>query len=1134
MKCILVSRHYARQVMLCTVLLLAAWCSKAQLSTLTRPVEVHLTKTNALAVMQELEKQSNYSFSYTASELKKINVEEVHFSKIPLGEALKKLGTLAHLEFRVSATNISVQTALPPAPAVKPDKKRVISGVLKDAKTKQALPNVDVMVQGTRTVTVTDNNGQFNLEVADTSAVLVFSVVGYNSQFVKVGNDIHFAVSLAPDDKALSGVMVEARRRMNTEAAILTERRNSAVVSDGISAQNIEKTASITTVQALQRVTGVTISNDRNVAIRGLGDRNVVAQLNGARLSGANPDQNSPPLDLVPAALLESVVVYKTLTPDKPADATAGIIELKTKAVPDKMTLVLTVQTGTNSSTGIGGSFTSFKGSEPGPFGGQVKKRDLPDAFYHLAQEFPQGNLQLYRYMAESRNTTEDMDRALAIDKMQKNIPAVLMNSYRKAAPNQIYTLGFGNTFKLKGEQRLGLVVSLNYYKRTTEKINSQQNIYNIYQGGPLGQKLIIPPYIDPNNLNLGNFLSYKERTGNEQLNAGGLVTLTYRLNKRHEVSANFMMNQGGEDGATYLNGQYNNTGMPYTISNNVYQLSQSYRTFNTLQLRGEHKLTNGEYALQLSWNVSTSQARQLDPDNRFFSLIADSNVYRGSPIHTPDADQLYFQPLRAMIFMQGVGAINIDPNGRKFRNLDEHNRNYTLDLAFPFKAIGQKQQVKLGGYYLNKERDFKEYILYLPDQQNTGSLANGDLFSVYGNLNAYVAANRIGFLNNTVMEGQLKQVGFLYFPQKTFNNYSGVQRATALYAMADLRLTGSLRVVGGVRMESTTISGTIDTVNASTDPTIYGYRRVIDPVTAYKVKLKPYYSGSLIYTLNQNMNFRLAYVTSLARPELRELMPTLAFDPFQYAMVQGNPLLHNQETSNMDFRWEWFTAPGEVLSVSAFYKKINQQLTRVFAKDSANENPTGATFNIVRYQNDPEQGKVYGLEFEIRKSLQLLNPALRNFFLGTNLMLAHSIIKKNKERLTASHMIDRFASEYSPVFEQPPYAINAYLDYDNKKSGTNATISFNMVGARLVQVRLTGEPDIYDHPAPMLDFVVSQRLAKRIVAKAFVKNILDPAIARYYATPGGNYATFHGHTYLSSSYHQGREIAAGFTYYIF
>jgi hypothetical protein len=186
-----------------------------------------------------------------------------------------------------------------------------------------------------------------------------------------------------------------------------------------------------------------------------------------------------------------------------------------------------------------------------------------------------------------------------------------------------------------------------------------------------------------------------------------------------------------------------------------------------------------------------------------------------------------------------------------------------------------------------------------------------------------------------------------------------------------------------------------------------------------------------------------------------------------------------------------------------------------------------------VEFQNDPNQGQVYGIELELRKNLGLLSPTLRHFFLGANFMAAYSEITKNPARLDASRINDRHSPAKSPVFEQPPYSVNAYLDYDNAKSGTSLTASFNVVGERLIQVQLDGTPDIYDRPAPLLDFVFSQKLGRRFLVKGFAKNILNPAFREVYAYPG-NGGKFYGSTYIHHQYNKGTELALGLTYNLF
>ena len=186
-----------------------------------------------------------------------------------------------------------------------------------------------------------------------------------------------------------------------------------------------------------------------------------------------------------------------------------------------------------------------------------------------------------------------------------------------------------------------------------------------------------------------------------------------------------------------------------------------------------------------------------------------------------------------------------------------------------------------------------------------------------------------------------------------------------------------------------------------------------------------------------------------------------------------------------------------------------------------------------MEFINDPEVGRVYGLEFELRKELGKGGMPFKNLFIGTNLLLAYSRIKKNPDRIEKSRIIDRVSPETSPLFEQAPYSINAYLDYDNPKTATNVTLSFNMVGERLVQVQLDGSPDIYDRPVPIMDFVFSQHFWKRFTVKGFAKNILNPAYREVYASPS-NGGKFKGQTYIHHQYNRGIEVLLGLTYNLF
>ncbi|MHA4807311.1 TonB-dependent receptor domain-containing protein [Flavitalea flava] len=1066
------------------------------------------------AALRQLKEASPVNFAYDASKLnlKRWDIPAHNFEQARLSEVLEFILKKTSIGYKVVAGSIVLYEKEAPAKKEPALWHRAEIRVT-DARTGRPLEAVTVEVAGEGISTMTDAAGKALVALADTTDRITLTMVGYAMKILPFTAGGNMEVQLRPDNRTLGSVTVEAHRRMNLEAALLNERRNAAVISDGISAQNIERTASITTTQALQRVVGVTITDDKYVAIRGMGDRNVIAELNGARLSATNTDRNAVPLDLVPAALLDNITIYKSVTPDKAADAPAGIVELKTKSVPDSLTITIAATIGSNTTVGLGGNFNSFYNADPGFFGQNISKKSMPRDFTDLAGQYPGGGSQMEAFLVTSKETPRATAEAKRINGIMHRFDPVLNTSYRNAQPNQIYTATFGNTFRLLHGHKLGIILGGNYYRRTSAIRDGTLTEWSIYQGVNNSQ---VPPFITPDNIRLGKALTYTENTGTETINYGVLAALTYRFSERHEISMHFIGNRGAEVTGSSLTGYFGNTGLDHPITDTSNTLRQTSRTFNTLQFRGEHKLGAGAFAPRFSWNLSGSHATQDDPDYRYINLRGDSNVYYphgGIPSDESFVSTYYYQFLSGKVtnILPGV-TYSIDPNGRRFRHLAEDSRNYTADLSIPFQVAGNRQVLKMGGYYLKKDRVFTENILGLPGSQA--------LYYSNGDLNRFIGPDKIALgLPATSMEGQPPFVGFLYSFQKDFSNYSGSQKVGAIYSMLDLKLNSRMRLVGGVRFESTDISGIVDTG---------GIVR-----TAYKEPLKPYFSGNIVYKVKPVMNLRLAYSSTLARPEIRELMPVVEFDPLQFAVVSGNPNLKNQLTNSYDLRWEWFTGPGEVMAISLFGKTVKNQLTKIFLNDSLGVSTTYTEFNQVQFINDTEQGSVYGAELEFRKGLGRIAKPLKYFFIAANLMLAHSEINKNSSRLTAARSIDRTSPAKSPLFEQPPYSLNFGLDYDNPRLGSSAAVNFNRVGERLIQVNLTGEPDIYDQPASMLDLVFSQRVGRHWQFKGFAKNILDPAFRQVY-TNAGEHGQLYGHTYTYRSYHRGAEIVVGVAYNVF
>ena len=137
-------------------------------------------------------------------------------------------------------------------------------------------------------------------------------------------------------NKTISEVTIRSTGKKSTEAAVINIIRNNSAVSDGISIDFIKKTPDRTASDALKRISGVTIQNDKFVLVRGLADRYNLAMLNKTLLPSTEPDRRSFSFDIIPSNLIDNIVVNKSSTSNLPGDFAGGLIQVSTKEVSNK------------------------------------------------------------------------------------------------------------------------------------------------------------------------------------------------------------------------------------------------------------------------------------------------------------------------------------------------------------------------------------------------------------------------------------------------------------------------------------------------------------------------------------------------------------------------------------------------------------------------------------------------------------------------------------------------------------------------------------------------------------------------------------------------------------------------------
>jgi len=314
---------------------------------------------------------------------------------------------------------------------------------------------------------------------------------------------------------------------------------------------------------------------------------------------------------------------------------------------------------------------------------------------------------------------------------------------------------------------------------------------------------------------------------------------------------------------------------------------------------------------------------------------------------------------------------------------------------------------------------------------------------------------------------------------------YDAEQDVKAGYLMLDLPLFPKLRLVGGVRYEGTDMSVHSESYR---DNEVTGLK-TNDSVIEQDDVLP---SVGAIFSATKNMNVRVSYSQTVARPSFREMAAYFSYDPTINDYIDGNPLLQMTSIDNYDLRWEWFPRAGEIFSVSLFYKDLKNAIER---GDVKQEGDTITFFNR-------EEATLYGIEFEARKTLDFIDRSLRYFSLGGNLSIIESEVDLTEEELINKREQNPDPDETRPLYDQSPYIANLDISYSNPFSGTVASLLFNMSGERIAITKLNTE-DVYEQPAPSLDFLFSQRIGRNMTVRLGVRNLLDPKIERLYGRHG-------------------------------
>ena len=948
-----------------------------------------------------------------------------------------------------------------------------IYGKVVDAETGEPLIGVTVTIEETFLGAFTDLDGNFRVKKVPFGYYTVkASMVGYESAqvtdvVVTADQNTTLNIIIKPANVEIEGIKVTAKAVENTAATVLLKRKSATAVSDGISSEEISRSGSGDAAEAMTKVTGASVVGGKYVYVRGLGDRYANTNLNGSALPSPDPDQQAVPMDLIPTSLLDNIVVEKTFTPDKPGNFAGGSVDLGTKDYPENRSLNITMSSGYDSEV-TGNDILTHDGSETDWAGYDNGKREIPAYITSnpdLQAQVPEGT-PLIRHT--SGVTDYDSVAALAyyMDQSSRAFSTEMAPKSKKAPVNQSYSVSYGDQWQLFNRP-LGIISSMTYSRKYKSYSDGFSGKYKLSGAG--SSELTIDHEMD-------------DSQSVEDVLWGGMLNVKYGIGENHKIGANYMVTQNGESETRYLYGDF-----PEHVDPGEWiqtrALLYTERNLQTVQLNGEHLLP---LKIRAEWQASYAKTDQEEPDNRYF-------INQVSPVYVEDPDSGDLVPLEDSV-RYAIYPGRFPVPERDWRKLEETNNEYKADFTLP---LSRKAKFKTGASYLDKDRTNRE--------RKFSYIASGGFD---GNPDDY--ASSVGLIRVDTAIWQTDTTIFFKFDNviteevELRNQYDGYQKIFGTYGMLELPLLKKLDFVGGVRYENT------DMYSVTWD----------ENYAPGEIKSNDYLpSASFIYKPTNQMNVRVAYGKTLARPNLREMSPFTNQEFAGARLYSGNAKLTYTKIDNYDVRWEWFLRPGEVVAISGFYKNFKNPIELTISDVNGN-----LTWKNV------DKAEVYGVELEFRRNMSHAFNLLRNFNIGGNLTLVKSIVEIPQFEQDLD--VRETPETERPLAGQSPYIINLDLSFNNLHTGTNMSLYYNVFGERLTFNATNGTPDVYEQPRNQLDFLASQRIFGEggPKLKLSVKNILGED-ARFVHENIGLPAQKEGKEFVYAEYKRGTTVSLGISY---
>jgi TonB-dependent receptor len=221
-----------------------------------------------------------------------------------------------------------------------------LRGAVTDSATNEPLIGANIYLKGTALGGVTDREGKFMIVgVPAGKYTLRISYVGYKAKELQIDVSENAAMSI---DLRLTPAAIEAEEVLVTaqargQIAAINQQITSNTIVNVVSEEKIQELPDANAAEAIGRLPGVSIIRSggeaTGVVLRGLSSKFSNITIDGVRIPATDSTTRDVDLSMISQGSLAGIELYKTLTPDQDGDAIAGTVNLVTRKAPSERLL---------------------------------------------------------------------------------------------------------------------------------------------------------------------------------------------------------------------------------------------------------------------------------------------------------------------------------------------------------------------------------------------------------------------------------------------------------------------------------------------------------------------------------------------------------------------------------------------------------------------------------------------------------------------------------------------------------------------------------------------------------------------------------------------------------------------------